>query len=216
MHRLLRSVSFLLLALPLAVAEAAPSVEARGLMRGMAVLVIDGTQRLLRVGEASPEGVELLAADTASAIVRVEGREFEISLSQRVGANFVAPEKREVRINRDGQGHFRVAGTIEGQPVSFLVDTGATVIAMSSQHARQLGIDYQASGESTQVITAAGPASSHYVRLNAVEVGGISVSGVQAAIVEGPYPVEILLGMSFLRHVGLSESAGVMTLTQDF
>lgn len=216
MTRLLRSASLCVLLLSVAAAEAAPSVEARGLMRGMAVLVIDGRQQLVRVGERTPEGVELIAADTARARIRVDGQEIELGLSQRVGANFVVPEKTEVRINRDGQGHFRVAGTIEGQPVSFLIDTGATVLAMSSRQAQQLGIDYQRSGEVVQVVTAAGPAASYYVNLDAVEVGGIRVNGVQAAVVEGAYPVDILLGMSFLRHVGLSERAGVMTLTQDF
>ena len=57
---------------------------------------------------------------------------------------------------------------------------------------------------------------SYLVRLDEVEVGGIRVKGVDAAIVEGGYPTEILLGMSFLRSVGFSERAGVLTLTQDF
>ena len=87
---------------------------------------------------------------------------------------------------------------------------------MSSAQADRLGIDYSANGQAGQVLTAAGPAVSHRVRLNAVEVGGILINGVDAAVVEGSYPVEILLGMSFLRNVGFSERAGVLTLTQDF
>ncbi|MEE4297878.1 MAG: TIGR02281 family clan AA aspartic protease [Pseudomonadales bacterium] len=194
---------------------AAPSVEARGLMRDMAVLVIDGRQQLLRVGERSG-AVELLAADPGRARVRIGDEVLELGLTERVGGTFVAPDKREVRVTRDGQGHFRVAGTIAGKPVSFLVDTGATVLAMSSEHADRLGIDYRSETPPMQVVTAAGPAPSWYVELDLVEVGGIQVRGVQAAVVEGAYPVDVLLGMSFLRNVELSERAGVLTLTQDF
>lgn len=72
----------------------------------------------------------------------------------------------------------------------------------------------QTGGQQGSVVTAAGRARSHFVTLDRVEVGGLSVRNVDAAVVEGAYPEDILLGMSFLRHVGLSESAGVLTLTQ--
>jgi len=208
-------VALLALAL-MSPSQAAPSVEARGLMRDMAVLIINGRQRVLRVGESAQEGVELLASDPARARVLIDGVEYELGLSERVGANFVAPTQRQVRINRGAQGHFRVAGVILGQSVSFMVDTGATVLAMSSEQADRLGIDYRTDGTATQVITASGPAASYYVNLDAVQVGGISVDGVQTAVVEGAYPTEILLGMSFLRHVQMAENAGVLTLSQEF
>ena len=215
MRRSLCIACLLLGALWPLLAGAAPTVEARGLMRDMAVLVIDGRERILRVGERSG-AVELLAADPSRARVRVGETVVELGLSERAGGGFEEPAQRSVRITRDRQGHFRVAGTIEGQPVSFLVDTGATVLAMSSLHARQLGIDYARDNTPTRVVTAAGPAPSYYVELESVEVGGLRVRGVRAAVVEGGYPLEILLGMSFLRHVGLRERAGVLTLTQDF
>lgn len=219
-----RALVFLLLALsaPLAsgassaASSAAPSVEARGLMRGMAVLVIDGRETLMRVGERSPEGVELLGADASSARVRVGEQIVELGLTDRLGSAYAAPDRREVRVARDTQGHFRVAGAIEGRPVLFLVDTGATILAMSSDQANALGIDYAASGEAGRVVTAGGNAASYFVTLDVVQVGGITVNGVQAAVVEGPYPVDILLGMSFLRHVGLSEEEGVLTLHQKY
>lgn len=215
MRRPLAAAALLLAILALPSALAAPAIEARGLMRDMAVLVIDGRQQLLRVGERAGD-VELLAADPQRARLRVGEQIVELGLSERVGAEFVEPEKRAVRITRDGQGHFRVGGTIAGQPVSFLVDTGATVLAMSSADADRLGIDYLNGSAPTQVVTAAGPAPSYFVELDSVEVGGIRMRGVRAAVVQGPYPLEILLGMSFLRNVELSERAGVLTLTQDF
>jgi|AntRauTorcE11897_2_1112592.scaffolds.fasta_scaffold61200_1 aspartyl protease family protein len=195
-------------------ALAAPSVEVRGLMRDRAVLVIDGTRHLLRVGETSPEGVTLVAADAREARVRIEGKVLALGLSRRLGANFEEPETRSVSVARDVRGQFRVAGTIEGRPVRFLVDTGASIIAMSGNDASALGIDYRGGGRQGSVVTAAGRARSHFVTLDRVEVGGLRVHNVDAAVVEGAYPEDILLGMSFLRHVGFAESAGVLTLTQ--
>lgn len=185
-------------------------------MRDRAVLIIDGRQRFLRVGETSPEGVALVAANPRQARIRVAGQEIELGLSERIGARFVEPELREVQVARDSAGHFRVAGAIEGRPVLFMVDTGATILAMSSDHADALGIDYRGGGEPGQVMTASGAAVSHFLTLQTVQVGGITVNGVAAAVVEGPYPTDILLGMSFLRHVGLSERAGVLTIQQQF
>ena len=210
----IKSFLALLLTVVLLPASAAPSVEVRGLMRDRAVLVIDGTRHLLRVGETSPEGVTLAAADAREARVRIDGETLSLGLSRRVGTNFREPESRSVSVARDGRGQFRVAGTIEGRPVRFLVDTGASVLAMSGNDASALGIDYRGSGREGSVVTAAGRARSHFVALDQVEVGGLTVRNVDAAVVEGPYPEDILLGMSFLRHVGFSETAGVLTLTQ--
>lgn len=185
-------------------------------MRDRAVLIIDGRQQFLRVGQRSPEGVELLAADPRQARIRVAGQVIELGLSERIGARFLEPELREVQVARDNEGHFRVAGAIEGRPVLFMVDTGATILAMSSDHADALGIDYRSGGEVGQVVTASGAAVSHFLTLQSVQVGGITVNGVAAAVVEGPYPTDILLGMSFLRHVGFSERGGVLTIQQRF
>ena len=99
-----------------------------------------------------------------------------------------------------------------------LLDTPLDIVKRKGSKMRTevVRIDYEADGQTAQVLTAAGPAVSYLVRLDEVEVGGILVKGVDAAIVDGGYPAEILLGMSFLRSVGFSERAGVLTLTQDF
>jgi aspartyl protease family protein len=193
---------------------AAPSVEVQGLMRDMAVIAIDGDRRVLRVGEITEEGVELLSATPALARIRVGEQVLELGLSRRAGAAYVEAPVREVRVSADPSGHYRVAGQVEGSPVLFLVDTGATILAMSGAQADALGVDYRGRGQAGQVTTAAGPAVSHMLTLDVVEVGGLRVEGVQAAVIEGNYPQEILLGMSFLRQVGLNETGGVLTLTQ--
>jgi len=120
-----------------------------------------------------------------------------------------------VQINSDTHGQFRVVGGVNGQMVTFLVDTGASLLAMSSEEAQRIGLDYRG-GESGRVTTASGVTEAWFLTLEQVTVGGIRVEGVRAAIVQGAFPAEALLGMSFLRHVGFAEDGGVLTLLQRF
>ena len=74
-----------------------------------------------------------------------------------------------------------------------------------------MGIDYT-SGQRGSVQTAQGNAESYFLILERVTVAGITAHNVQAAIITGQYPLDILLGMSFLKQVSIQESGGVMTL----
>ena len=210
-----RCLLLLALALPTFPVFAAPTVEAKGLMRDMAVLLIDGRQQTLRVGQTSPEGVRLLAADSGMARIEIDGREYDLDLSRRVGAEYVDAAPRSVQAIGDARGQVRVDGAVNGRPLRFLVDTGASLLAMSSRQATRLGIDYRR-GEPGRVTTASGISEAWFVELEQVTVGDIQVRGVRAAIVEGEFPAEALLGMSFLRHVGFAERDGVLTLLQRF
>ena len=109
-----------------------------------------------------------------------------------------------------------IRGAIDGQFVNFLVDTGASVVAMSARHARSLGLDCASRGRTGTVQTAQGSASACFLNLSQVTVGGITGHNVQAAVIDGDHPVDILLGMSFLRQVALEERAGVLTLTAKY
>lgn len=215
MARVLRFCLCLVLIVSVANGWTTPSIEAAGLMRDMAILLIDDRQETLRVGQLSGSGVRLLAADAQRAIIEVDGQELELRLSQRVGAQYVNPVGRSVQISSDARGQFRVAGAVNGQSMTFLVDTGASLLAMSSHQARRIGIDYRG-GERGRVTTASGVTEAWFLTIDQVTVGDIRVDGVRAAIVEGAFPAEALLGMSFLRHVGFAEDGGVLTLLQRF
>ena len=106
-------------------------------------------------------------------------------------------------------------GSINDVPVSFLVDTGATLIAMNSGTARRLGIEFE-SLESGNAVTAGGNVKSWRVALSSVQVGGIRRENVEAAVLAGDYPLEILLGMTFLRNVRMEESDGILVLSSKF
>lgn len=104
-------------------------------------------------------------------------------------------------LERDRSGHYRAEGEINGQAVVFLVDTGATDVAVSERAARALGLDF---GPRTVVMTAAGPANAWKTRIGRVRVGSLERGNVRATITPG-LGGEALLGMSFLRHFSMRQ-----------
>ena len=86
---------------------------------------------------------------------------------------------------------------------------------MSERHAVAMGLDYRAAQKGF-VQTAQGNANSYFLLLDEVTLGGITQNQVRATVIEGNYPVDVLLGMSFLGGVRLSDDAGVLTLTAKF
>ncbi len=193
-------------------ASAGPPVEVLALFKDRAVLRGHGGEQMLHAGETSRDGVTLLQANAGRARVEYHGEVFDLPLSRQVSARFHPVEPRRIAISSDAQGQYRIRGAINGVFVDFLVDTGASVVAMSRAHARTLGLDPER-GDRGMVQTAQGTVASHFVTLDTVVVAGITVHHVRAAVIDGDYPAEILLGMSFLHSVGMEESQGVLTLT---
>jgi aspartyl protease family protein len=197
-------------------AVAAPDVRVVGLFKGRAVVTIDGRQRMLRVGQSSPEGVRLIAADSESALLEVEGQQIRASLDARISASKKARPMNEVQIRRDRTGMYSTVGSINGLPVTFLVDTGATRIAMNAAHARRLGIDFRVIGEPAAVTTASRVERAWAVMLDTVKVGEIVLRNISAVVLEGTQPETILLGMSFLGKLQMNNEGQLMTLRQKF
>jgi len=113
-------------------------------------------------------------------------------------------------IEQDRNGHYQVEGQINKQPVEFLVDTGATDVAVPESMARALGLDF---GPRVKVMTAAGPSQAWMTRLNEVSIGGIRRRNVRATITSGEFN-EVLLGMSFLRHYSLRQQDGKLVISE--
>jgi len=205
----------LLLSLFCTEAYAIDKVEVQGLFSNRAVLSIDGTMRMLKVGEVSPEGVILISADSNAAVLEIDGARKEYALGNTVSTQFTERTERKERLHRDpSSGMYFAHGRINGQPVKFMVDTGATSIAMSTSQAEQLGIRYKLIGSPTRVRTASGDANAYSVNLKTVRVGEISQSNIEALVVEGKPDGPILLGMSFLGRLGVEQTRTVMTLIQ--
>jgi aspartyl protease family protein len=198
-----------------AVAVADVSVEVQGLMRDTAVLRIDGRQQTLRAGQRSDSGVLLVSATPKQAVVEVDGRRHTLTLSQRISSSFAAADRGEVRVSRDAHNRYLTYGEVNGRRLLMLIDTGATQIALNEEHARLLGLDYR-NAPSGQAATAGGMVQAWQVQLERVAVGPITLHQVPAMVLSGGFPTEVLLGMSYLKHVNLSEQDGVMVLQQKF
>jgi aspartyl protease family protein len=186
-----------------------------GLFSNTAVVKILGKQHLLKVGQTSPEGVELRHADAHTATLVIDGREYRMTLSRDPSGGYQTREVASLKIDINERGQYITPGAINGRSVTFLVDTGATSVAMNSEMARILGIDF-AAGQRGQSSTAGGVVNAWRVTLDRVKVGDIEVRNVQAAVLEGMYPTYVLLGMTFLSQVEIVENAGLLTLTKKY
>jgi aspartyl protease family protein len=192
---------------------AVDELRVNGLFRDRAVVEIDGRQRVLQAGVRSPEGVLLIESNSRRAIIEIDGVRGEYPLGDRIQTGFPPPRERVVQIVQNPDGLFVAAGHINGQPVTFHVDTGATSIALNSGLATQLGIDWRA-GEPLPVNTASGTTTAWFVWLDSVDVGGIRQERVWAGVVEGTRPARPLLGMSFLTRVDLLKRENLLELRQ--
>jgi aspartyl protease family protein len=189
-------------------------VEAVGLFKDRAMIRVLGAEHYLTVGQTSPEGATLVESDAQHAVVRYKDESYRLSLSDRVGGTFQAPSNASLSIAPDEIGQYRAQGSINGHMVDFLVDTGASLVAISERTAKQMGIPYAESPERAPVVTAQGQANSYLVDLDTLTIGGIQTHHVRAAVIPGDYPLEVLLGMSFLKKVKLDQQAGVLVLKQ--
>ncbi len=194
---------------------AAPLIELQAILGTSAVLQLDGVRRTLRVGQSSPEGVRLLALEGAAARVEVEGRTLSVPLGGRAGGAMQRAETASVRIARGDGGMYVTTGTVNGKAVEFLVDTGATTVAMNDATARGLGIDYRA-GEKGLVETASGITEAYAVTLREVAVGSIRVPNVAAVVIRGAQPSRTLLGMSFLSRTQIEHAHDTLVLKRKY
>ena len=201
-----------LLLMSAAAFSASAEIEVEALFTDAAVLQIDGERKMLKAGQ-SYKGVTLVAAYSRTVTLEVDGQTMVLGLSRRIGTQYETAEPRVVSIVRDTMLQYQTPATINGRSMTVLVDTGANVVALNSVHAKALGVDFSA-GIPTRVETASGTIAARRVTLRSINVGGIQVDNVEATVVEGEFPSTILLGMTYLRHVKIEESNGVLSLSR--
>ncbi len=117
----------------------------------------------------------------------------------------------EVALLRNKYGHYVTRGEINGGSVVFMVDTGATGVAVPLAVAQRLGLQR---GRPVATQTANGQATAYMTRLDSVKVGDIEIRDVTASISPGLQMEEILLGMSFLRHIEFTQKGRTLLLRQ--
>lgn len=129
--------------------------------------------------------------------------------NRRVKGKTTSQGVLEVRLRRNRSGHYLAEGSINGYPVVFLVDTGATDVALPQALADQLGLQ---PGPRQWSQTANGMVQTRSTRLASVELGGIEMHDVRASILPDMASDQALLGMSFLRHLELVQSGDTLLL----
>ena len=195
-------------------AAGAAGVTVIGLFKDKAIVSIDGGQpRTLNVGQAV-QGVKLLAANSDGAQFDIDGKRSSLGMGQSFAGAGPTASRQRVSLTADARGHFAAAGALNGYPMTFLVDTGASAVAISAAQAKRIGLDYRA-GEAVSVGTAAGTVPAWRVTFNTVKVGGITVNQVDGMVVEAGLDVP-LLGMSFLNRMEMNRDGQTMTLTQRY
>lgn len=179
-----------------------------------AVLAIDGgAPKTVKVGQRVA-GVTVVSVERDRAVIEVEGSRRTLVRGQHFSAAPAADQRQSVTLAADPRGHFIAQGAINGGAVRFVVDTGATSIALPARDAARLGLDYR-KGQPGLTQTAAGLVAVYRLRLDSVRVGGIELTSVEAVVIEQGLDIA-LLGMSFLNRVEMRNEGQVMTLTRRF
>ncbi len=196
-------------------AQAAPTVSLAGILGAKALLVIDGQTRALRPGDTATGGVKMVSVGQDEAVVEIDGQRTTLRLGE--APSLVGPgsgKGRRVVLMSDSSGHFRPDGTINGLRVQFIVDTGATSVAIGQPEAERLALPYR-DGRPVVVSTANGQARAWGLQLESVRVGDVEVKGVDAVVVPQPMPY-VLLGNSFLNRFQMTRTGDNMILDRRF
>jgi aspartyl protease family protein len=185
-----------------------------GLFPGKAVLVIDGgAPRTLAVGN-TVGGVRLIAVDQDSATVEIGGRRQRLAIGQHAHAGGDGGGAQTASLTADGNGHFITTGTVNGATVRFMVDTGATSVALGASDARRANVSL-ANARPIMVQTANGITQAWLVTLNSVRVGDVTLNQVEGTVHQHDLPVA-LLGMSFLNRMEMKRDGQTMTLRKRY
>lgn len=195
---------------------AEPNVSVVGLFSGKAVVNIDGKRVVLKQGKSGPKGIKLISATSTEAVIEINGKARKFGLTRDYSSQYSAPKRVKVNLNRSSDGHYYAYGAINGVPTKFLVDTGATSVAMNSKVAKAAGVNYIADGIPINTATASDVIKTFRVTLQSVSIDGIKINNVTAGVHEGSMPDITLLGMSFLRNVKMTEEGGVLTLEKKY
>ena len=179
-----------------------------------AILSIDSSApRTVKVGQ-TVGGVTLISVENDRATIEAGGKRRVLQRGQTYSTSGAGGGAQKVTLAAGAGGHFYAEGQINGGPIRFVVDTGATAVTIPASDARRLGIDYQ-KGRRVTTQTANGIAPAFLVTLTTVRIGDIELQGVGALVLEQGLGVA-LLGNSFLARTDMRREGETMTLTRRY
>ncbi|MDM0071069.1 TIGR02281 family clan AA aspartic protease [Variovorax sp. J31P207] len=205
----------LLFAAACALAQA-QSVTLTGTIGSRAILIVNGgAPKTLAVGETF-QGVKLVSLQGEQATVEAEGKRVALRMDTPVsiGGGGSAGGGTRIVLPASSGGHFMAQGAINGKSVNFMLDTGATTIALSAADAQRIGLDFS-KGQPVRMNTANGVSQGYRVKLGSVRVGDVEVYDVDAIVSPEPMPY-ILLGNSFISRFSMRRDADQMVLEKRF
>lgn len=189
----------------------AQDVALAGILGGKALLVVNGSApRGVAPGE-SHMGVQVVSVGREDAVVDSAGGRRSLRLGEapvRVGGSGTG---QRVVLKADARGHFVSSGQINGRIMQYMVDTGASTVAIGRPDAQRMGLKFEEQGQSVRMNTANGVAQGWRLRLDSVRVGDVELRGVDAIVTPQPMPY-VLLGNSFLREFEMSRNGDEMML----
>ena len=205
----------LLLIASLNLAQASDSVRVLALFSDKALVNINGKQQIIKKGQVI-DGIKLISASGRGAVLQFsDGEQKTLGINQSISSSFKKPERKKLRVYSNNQGMFLVNGAINGKATRFLIDTGASHIAISSAEADRLGLDYK-NAPTGRVQTASEEVPAWNITLDRVKVGSIDMPQVAAVVLRGDRPRHILLGMTFLEHLNMQRQGTAMILEKKF
>ncbi len=196
----------------------AQSVAMTGGMGSKALLVINGgAPKALAAGDTF-QGVKVISVSGEQAVVEVGGKRQTVRLGEAPvsigGGGGGSASGTQIVLTAGPGGHFVTQGSINGRATQFMVDTGATSVAMGADEARRMGIKFE-NGERFYGSTANGVVVGYHISLTSVRIQDVEVYNVDAAVLPQAMP-QILLGNSFLTRFQMKRENDVLTLTKRY
>jgi aspartyl protease family protein len=196
----------------------AQSVALQGMLGSKALLIVDGSPPKTVAPGETHMGVKVVSTANDQAVVEIEGKRHTLRVGEApasVGGKGRAPLRgNKIVLTAGSGGHFMAQGAINGQAVNFMVDTGATSVAMGVPEAERLGLDYK-SGKLGFGHTANGTVMIYQIKLATVRIGDVEVYDVDASILPSGMDT-VLLGNSFLRRFQMKRENDQMVLERRY
>ena len=182
-----------------------------------ALLVVDGsTPRSVAPGDTH-QGVKVISTNADQAVIEQAGKRVTLRIGEApvsMGGTAGASRGNRIVITASHGGHFMTSGQVNGKAAQFMVDTGATSIAMGALDAERAGINFKG-GQPVNMATANGVTQGYRIKLNSVRVGDVEVFDVDAVVMPNAMPF-MLLGNSFLARFQMTRENDQMTLTRRY
>lgn len=196
----------------------AQTVALAGMLGGKALVIVDGgAPKTVAAGE-SHKGIKVVSTQGDAAVIEIGGKRHTLRVGDAPasvgGSGGGDASGKRIVLSAGSGGHFFTSAQINGQAVQVVVDTGATMVALSLAEAQRIGLNYRA-GQATQVSTANGVIPAWRIKLGSVRIGDVMVYDVDSVVSSGSMPY-VLLGNSYLSRFQMTRTNDEMVLEKRY